>query len=415
MTMRVRAVLMLTAALAMMGLASCDHYNCGSGATFGNSTCTATGSGLGTGTGGNSATSAFAFAVDEGGTIDGYTLSTGGTSGGTFQATSSYTAPIIPTNELGYGMVVAQKQFLYTAFIGTGQIYGWTIGSGGGLTAISGSPFSAPYLIGIGSNQGLQDMIVNPKGTLLFVDDVSVEGIYVYTIGAGGVLTTVSGSPFSVPFFPGNMATDGQGKYLYVTTDTNGSQIAAYSIGSAGTLTPVLGSPFSYPMLQVQGDPTGNYLIGTTSSNVGDYHIYLFSITQSGGSAGAITQVQAVSTTYSPYSIAVQPNTSGNLVYSFSINSDDTGYNPIEGYALSNGTLSAVSGSPFSNVSDGALAQFDQSGAFLFPYSEVVDPSTGAVTIQLGVDDVASGGALTQPVSPATFVSPGAWAVTDPQ
>ena len=189
MTMRVRAVLMLTVALAMMGLASCDHYVCSSGATFGNSSCTATGSGLGSGTGGNSATSAFAFAVDEGGTIDGYTLSTGGTAGGTFQATSSYTAPIIPTNELGYGMVVAQKQFLYTAFIGTGQIYGWTIGSGGGLTAISGSPFSAPYLIGIGSSQGLQDMIVNPKGTLLFVDDVSVEGIYVYTIGAGGVLT----------------------------------------------------------------------------------------------------------------------------------------------------------------------------------------------------------------------------------
>jgi hypothetical protein len=398
------------AALAMFGMAGCDHYNCNNAPQLSGS-CTTSGSGLGTtGTGTGSGTaSAFAFAVDEAGTIDGYTLNA---STNTFQATTGYTAPAVPTNELGYGMVVAQTQFLYTAFIGTGQIYGWTIGSGGGLTAISNSPFSAPYLIGIGSNQGPEDMIVNPAGTLLFVDDVSVEGIYVYSIGSGGVLTAVSGSPFSVPFFPGNMAIDGQGKYLYVTTNTNGSQIAAYSIGT-GALTPVLGSPFSYPMLQVEGEPTGTYLIGTTSSNVGDDHLYLFSITQSGSNAGAITQVQAVPTVYSPYSIAVQPNSGGNLIYSFSTNADDTGFNPIEGYQLSNGALTAVSGSPFSNVADGSWAQFDQSGAFLFPYSEVYDSSTGATTVQLGADDVASGGALTQPISPATLTTPGFWAVTD--
>jgi 6-phosphogluconolactonase len=293
MTMRVRAFSMLLVALAIMGLASCDHYVCGSGALFGASTCTAGTPSLGSGSTGSS-TSAFAFAVDEAGTIDGYTLNT---TANTFEATSGYTGPTIPTNELGYGMAVAQKQYLYAAFIGTGQIYGWTIGSGGGLTAISGSPFSAPYLIGIGSSQGPQDMIVNPAGTLLFVDDVSVEGIYVYSIGSGGALTAVSGSPFSVPFFPANMATDGQGKYLYVTQDlggTNSDEVAAFSINSStGALTPVVGSPFAYNMWQVQGDPTGDYLIGTTSGSNGDYHLYLFSITQSGANAGAISEVQA--------------------------------------------------------------------------------------------------------------------------
>jgi hypothetical protein len=410
MTMRVRAVLMLMATVAMIGLASCGHYTCS--ATFGSSTCTAGPVSISQGASGGSA-SAYVFAVDEAGTIDGYTENT---EAGTFAATASYTAPTIPANQQGYGMVSAQEQFLYAGFITTGQIFGWQIGSDGTLATISGSPFSAPYLVGIGSSTGEEDMIVNPAGTFLFVDDPSVEGIYVYSIGSGGVLTAVSGSPFSVPFFPGNMTTDGLGKYLYVATETNGSEIAAYSInGSSGALTPVVGSPFSYPMLQVQGDPTGNYLVGVEGGFTGDQHLYLFDIAQSGSNAGAITQVESVSTVYAPFSIAMQPNSGGNLVYTFSINSDETGYNPIEGYEISSGALTVLSNSPFSNVSDGSSGQFDQAGALLFPYSEVVTEGTNNVTITLGVDEVGSGGLLTQPISPVTFATLGFWTVTDAQ
>jgi hypothetical protein len=120
-------------------------------------------------------------------------------------------------------------------------------------------------------------------------------------------------------------------------------------------------------------------------------------------------------TTYSPFAIAVQPNSGGNLVYSFSINATDTGFNPIEGYQLSSstGALTALSGSPFSNLSDGSWAQFDQSGQFLFPHSVVVDENTGVATTTLGVLDVGSGGILTQPISPVTLANEGFWVVTD--
>ena len=414
MTMRLQTSLMLIMGVATMGLAGCDHYNCGSGPNLGSS-CTSSGSGLGTtgtGTGtGSGAVTAFAFAIDEGGTIDGYTLNA---TAGTFQATTGYAAPTIPSNDQGSGMVVAQEQFLYAAFPRTGQIFGWSIGSGGSLTTISGSPFSAPYMIGA-PTAGNQSLIANPAGTLLFVSNASGQGIYVYQVGTGGALSLVSGSPFPTPFFPGNLATDGLGKYLYVATNTNGSEIAAFAIGSSGALTAVVGSPFSYPMLQVEGDPTGSYLIGTQGGFSGDLHLYVFGITQSGSNAGAITQLEAVSTAYAPYSIAVQSNTGGNLIYSFSINATDTGYNPIEGYQLSGGTLAAVTGSPFSNISDGFWGQFDQSGQFVFPYSTVVNNGTGVVTSTLGVLDVGSGGALTQPISPATFATEGFWAVTDPE
>src|SRR5271169_129305 len=432
MTMRVRTVLMLIVALTVMGSASCDHYNCPSGATFGNSSCTASGSGLGTGNGTGSATAAFAFAIDQAGTIDGYTLNT---TAGTFDATTGFTAPTVPTNSGGVGMVVAQKQFVYAGFGSVGQIYGWTMDATGGLTAISGSPFAAPFLADFGAGVGEASMITNPAGTLLFFSITALNEIYVFQIGSGGVLTQATGSPFTIPFpfTPLNLATDGAGNYLYVVNGDfsthTGSGIAAFVIGSscatAGgvcTLTSVPGSPFStpaYAMWLVKGEPTGQFLIGTSGntvvySGVDDLHLYTFSITQSGANAGAIASAGSVVTQYSPYSIAVQSNANGNLVYSFGFNDTATAFNPVEGYGISStGTLSADIGSPFSGVANGSWGQFDQSGAFLLAYCSYLATSTNAITTLLGPIEVGTGGALTQPISTLTLATPGFWVVTD--
>ena len=62
MTMRVRASLTMIVALAIIGLAGCDHYNCASGPNLGTS-CTSTSTGLGTDPTGSPAT-AFDFFVD---------------------------------------------------------------------------------------------------------------------------------------------------------------------------------------------------------------------------------------------------------------------------------------------------------------------------------------------------------------
>jgi hypothetical protein len=405
MTIRIRTLLVTGLVAAAMWLAGCDHYNCSNGATFGNTSCTATGSGLGTGTGTGSAT-AFVYAVDEGGTIDGYELSA---SASTLTAISPYTAPTIPTGLPGYGMVVAQKQYLYTAFESTGQIYGWSIDSSGALTTISSSPFSAPYLIG-NPSYGFLEVIANPAGTFLFVADASNESVHVYSIGSGGVLSEVSSSPFSIPFFPGNMGTDGLGKYLYVTGSAG---VAAYSIGSSGALTAVTGSPFSYPMSQVQGDPSGDFLVGIESNVYGENELFVFSITQSGSTAGAITPVSGspFTTVYSPYTLAVQPQSGGTGVYTFSYTS--AGVNPVEGYTLSStGTLTEDSGSPFGTVGNGTWGQFDQSGAYLFAYYSYTSGGDDYVTT-IAPLDVGSGGVLTQPISTLSLPSPGFWAVAD--
>ncbi|MGA8443252.1 MAG: hypothetical protein WB762_01860 [Candidatus Sulfotelmatobacter sp.] len=440
MTTRLRALLGFLTALATIFLVNCGGgYTCQ--ASFGGS-CTPSGSGIsstgggtggtggggGGGGGGGSSATVFAFAVDQGGTIDGYTLNA---SAGTIAPSNGYLPPVIPTNSGGVGMVIAQSQYLYAGFGSTDQIYGWSISSSGVLTAITGSPFSASFLSDYIGGVGQANMTTDPAGTMLFISDAIYNEIYVFTIGTGGVLTPVTGSPFSVPFPPMNLSTDGLGKYLYAidgdyTTHT-GSQIAAFVIGTGGVLTPVQGSPFTgskYAMWQVTGEPTGQFLIGTSGktayySGADDDNLYVFSIMPSGSNPGAITPVTGspFATVYSPFNIAVQQNKSGASLYSFSFNDAVTAFNPIEGYQINSttGTLTPDVGSPFSGLASGSWGAFDQTGAYLFVYSSYLDSSTNAQVTQLAPMDVGAGGALTQPVSTLTLQTPGFWAVTDPQ
>ncbi len=440
MTTRVRLLLSFLTALATIFLVNCGgSYSCQ--VSFGGS-CTPSGSGIsstggggtggsggggGGGGGGGSAPTAFAYAVDQKGTFDGYELNA---TAGTFGAISGYQAPTIPVTDPSVGVVVAQEQFVYAAFPTTGQIYGWSIDStSGALTPVSGSPYTAAYLGFVGDSEYNQlDMITNPAGTLLFIGDAGNAEIWVYQIGSAGALTPVPGSPFSTGTFqPWNMTTDGQGKYLYATFAIGlheGLSVAAYSIGtgsSAGTLAPVVGSPFSFPMWAVQGEPSGNYLIGITGKTIAsgasadDKNLYVFSIEPSGANAGAISPVtnSPFATVYAPFNIAVQPDASnGEFVYSFGVNDSSTGYNPVEGYAINTttGALAAITGSPFSGVTASLWGQFDQNGTYLFFYG---DSSNSA---QLGVIDAATGvGTLTEALSPAPLATPGYWAVTDPK
>jgi 6-phosphogluconolactonase len=418
MAMKVRVLLSSFVVLAVMSLANCGHYVCH--VELGASSCTPSGGGISQG-GGSSTNDAFVFAVDtSAGTMDGYTLDS---TADTLSATASYSAPTIP-KDTGAGMVVAQGTYLYAGFRTTNQVFGWSISSGGALTPVSGSPYTAAFLTSIDAGAvAQQNMIANPAGTLLFFSDPVQDTIYVYQIGTGGVLAPVSGSPFAVPFGPLNLTTDGKGKYLYATDGFSGAhtatQIAAFAISSTGSLTAVAGSPFQYPMWQVQGEPSGQYLIGTTGESVptsgtDDNQLYVFSINQT---TGAISPVAGspFSTQYSPFTIAVQPNSGGNLVYSFGINDTDTGYNPIEGYQINatTGALTAVSGSPFSGGTGGYWGQFDQSGAFLLDYSSILNEGTNTVVTTLGAFDVSSAGTLTQPFSPLTLTTGGYWAITD--
>jgi Lactonase, 7-bladed beta-propeller len=426
--------------LGTLLLSNCSPYGCR--VTFGSSTCTPSGSGLGTGGSGsggsggggggsgNATPTAFVYAVDQAGgasgngtngTIDGYDLSNSNSS---FLPLQGYNAPLIPATDPGAGMVVVNKQFIYAIFELTGELAGWSINSSTGvLTALSGFPMTVSFNLPIAPGQF--QMTTDPGGNYLFISDSGDTEIFAYSINSTtGALTAVTGSPFGVPAIePGNITTDGLGRFLYVSSYSAhvGGSFEAFSIGTGGVLT-FINSSFVSTLgaWQLQGDASGKYLIGTSGNSLSvsgadDLHLYVFSINQSTGIATATTG-SPVPTQFSPFTIAMQPASSnGEFVYSFGVNDTDTAYNGIEGFQLdpTTGVLSELSGSPFSNgLTLGWWGQFDQSGSNLLVYSS--GSGGGQTVVQLAPLQVSSTGALTEPITAVTLITPGYWVVTDP-
>jgi 6-phosphogluconolactonase len=415
MRMKVRALLSFVV-LITMGLVGCGgHYTCG--ITFGSSTCTPPSTGVSGGGGGSSAANALAYVVDQKGTIDGYALNT---TAGTFGPASGFTAPIVPVNLGSAGVVVAQGKFLYAVFEDLQQIYGWSIDSSGNLTALSGFPVSVS-LSNIGAfTYNQQVVIINPAGTLLFISEFGNEQILVYQISSSGALTAATGSPFSTlpaSLEPQNMAMDGLGRFLYVGEDSgdhSGAFVVGYAVSSAGVLTEIAGSPFNIPIWSMQGEPSGNYLLGISGRvqflfGSDDKSLYVYNIDPTTGALSAVVG-SPFPTVYAPFNIAVQPtSTNGEFIYSFGFDDSGSGTNPVEGYQLntSTGGLSAVAGSPFSGLSSTAWGQFDQSGSYLFGYSAATPD------VSLSVLNVSSTGVLTEVLASTPLTTTGYWAPTD--
>ncbi|MFZ0813951.1 MAG: hypothetical protein WAM78_00460 [Candidatus Sulfotelmatobacter sp.] len=451
MTIKLRLLLCAMAVLATMSMVDCNEYSCGG---FGSLPCTAGSGGSGSGSfgggggGGSTAATAFAFAVDQGGTVDGYTLSSS-----TFAATANFAAPATTiTNNPGAGMVVVQQSgqqpFVYAVFgppNSTSELFGWSMSTSGALTLLQNLPAPLSFIPDVSIPFNQYNIATNPAGTLLFIADSFEDQIFVFQIATTGALTAVTGSPFPTPsgVNPGNLTTDGLGNYLYVTEtllDHTGAGVLGYSIGNGtngttlGVLTELSSSPFAFNMWQLQGDASGSYLVGTSGnsaapgfglSNADDDHLYVFSIQQTGTitstpPSGTLTEVgTGFATTNSPLNIAMQPPSSGGeFVYSFSLNDSGAAYNPVEGYQLITsgaqaGTLTPISGFPTSGIAAGHWGQFDQSGANLLVYSSISNGTT--IQTQLGALSIDSSGIPTEPTAPATLVTPGYWVVTDPQ
>jgi len=392
--MNVRVMWVFVVLAATTWLAGCGHYVCG--ATFGNSSCSSGGGGGNTNAGGGT----YLFIADAGG-IQGEVLDT---TDKTMKLTGTAS---VSTNVPGSWMAVV-KNYLYTGYPGINAIYGWSINGDGTLTGITGmDPLSVPYLSG-NTQSGLQTMVANPAGTLMFVLDQASDAVHVYQI-ASGVLTELSSSLLTLPsgFTPVNLAMDGQGKYLFVSNIAGlaTTQVAVYSLGSNNVLTAVTGSPFNSVEQQMQGESSGKFMVGTSiGTATGDQNLYV--VTLSGLQSGAFTETAVPTASgFVPTSVAVQPNSGGNLVYAFDFNSLNA---PAVGYTLdlTAGGLTAISGSPFSiSASNG---QFDPNGTYLF----VVESSTGVSSSILDAYDVSTSPALANPVASVGW-SVGVWQAYD--
>jgi 6-phosphogluconolactonase (cycloisomerase 2 family) len=221
-------------------------------------------------------------------------------------------------------------RFVYAANFDDGSISGYSVNAEtGALNTLSGSAFVA-------ADDSTGFAAIDPLGRFVYATNSAANGtVSGFTIDRdNGALTPVPKSPLATPPFPGALAVDPRGKYLYVAANPN----QVYSINqTTGQLTPtgVTFGPFAQGMAF---DPTGRYLY-TSSGSGADSRINAYRV----DAAGTPTAIDnGVPTGSNPLGVAV--SRTGRHVYTANLLDGN-----ISGFRINDatGALMPIDGSPF--------------------------------------------------------------------
>jgi 6-phosphogluconolactonase len=218
-------------------------------------------------------------------------------------------------------------------------------------------------------------MILAPSGSALFVANNGTNDISAYSVKSDGTLTAAATTPTG-GMTPLNMAMDSAGHFLFVANqglqvDPASGTISVFAVQDA-TLTAVPGSPFRVAELGASSG-TGPAGVAVTPdakflyvSNQFDSTVSTFSVDAS----GVLTRGSVVSVGTTPSALAITPN--GGFLY---VANSST----LSGFAICNqvvtscndptapdGTLTALTGSPFSSGLGPVSIVAAPSGKFLF-------------------------------------------------
>jgi 6-phosphogluconolactonase len=177
---------------------------------------------------------------------------------------------------------------------------------------------------------------IEASGNLVYVTayDSSVTPssgyVFAFAVGSGGVLTAVSGSPFSAGTQPSAIATDASSSYAYVTDKANAS-VLGFTIASSGALAPMTTGANGGNSFAAGNGPVGIavnpvypyvYVVNSLDSNLTAYSM----------SNGTLTPVGTYATGLQPVAIGIDPSTErflftanflGNNVSGFELNRTD--------------------------------------------------------------------------------------------
>jgi 6-phosphogluconolactonase (cycloisomerase 2 family) len=182
----------------------------------------------------------------------------------------------------------------------------------------------------------------NPGGST--TSNANPGWLFGYSVGTGGALTPVSGSPDQAGVKPSALATDPASRFIYVT-DFASNQLIGYTVLASDSLQFMVNGPFKTgnQPTAVTIDPRGIYIYLSNSldSTVSAYSISLptgapSTVVSTSGSAANATDTQ-------PVSIVVDPAL-GRFVYT----ANYVG-NSISGFRLdpNTGTLSQTQATPY--------------------------------------------------------------------
>jgi WD40 repeat protein len=222
---------------------------------------------------------------------------------------------------------------------GGGSVSVFSVGPGGRLTQVPGSPFAT-------GQSAPSSVAVSPSGGLLVTANELDSTLSMFAVGSGGQLTQVPGSPFSVssPYLVSSVAFSPNGAFLAAAV---GGQVEVFSVGSGGQLAQVAGSPFlngsGSGASSVAFSPRGGLLATANPGGLetgAPWTVSIFSV----GSGGQLTPLPGSpfggNVNFSPLSVAFSP--SGALLASMDFPAS------VSVFSIgSNGEPTAVPGSPF--------------------------------------------------------------------
>ena len=275
--------------------------------------------------GGSSSKSAFVYLVSQGtapGTVSAYSMSL---SKGTLSSTNGALTPVGKSANAGTQpktlLFDPTQTFAFTANFGSDDISTFTVNKDGSLaaasatTSVSSASTKATRPVALAMDPGAHFLFVANEGALNSNTDPTQNipgNVSVFSIGSGGALAQVTGSPFplqetSPPLafapvqpLPVGLAVSNQGNFLYVADQANGAVVVFSFDSTTGALTPIsgtcaapgpcLGVPVGSAPSAVFSPPAGNFLY---VANAGSNDIYEFTI----NTDGSLTPITTTGTT----------------------------------------------------------------------------------------------------------------------
>jgi 6-phosphogluconolactonase len=309
------------------------------------------------------------------------TTSSGSTSGGTSTG-NVYVANLTRSSMNGFGVVPAVAAVAATTTTPA------VAATPAALAAISGLPTALTY--------APISMVVTANNTFLYVG--SVGGIYLYAINSTGTLTVpaANSKPAGVNAVSMTISPDGQ---WLIALDGSTQQLDIFQINATtGALTSI-NTPATYSILTGTWSPTAvrispnGLLIYAALGTAGDV---VFTFNTTSGIAAYSTSLNVPTTTTSDFGLAIDSKTA----YLYIARSGTDG--GVAVYSIgANGSLTAVTGSPFAAGSGTYAVQLDSTGTYVYAANRT-DGNISGYTIVPGT--TAAGLKLT-PLSGSPYAS----------
>ena len=253
------------------------------------------------------------------------------------------------------GSLWAQGNFVYTnnnptGPAGSNTVSALSVGTNGTLAPIAGSPFPTG-----GTGDGLGFFATNRavvSGKLLFASNAVSADVSVFTIDpASGALTAVAGSPFKTGAASGAtaLAPTPDGKFL-MAANSGANTVSVFSVATNGVLTLTSQFPTANTPDAAKVSPDGRFLAVAEPFN--NNVVEMFSI----AADGSLTSLGTFAGSGISFAemADVDINCANNMLYASEYNATDT---IVDAYSIgSGGTLTAISGSPFSAAGDFSAA-----------------------------------------------------------